>query len=100
MFVISTWPPGRIAVYKGYLKGFSLHNGSWQREGSLPPFINISLQKFMSDTGNNRIQVFSQASIDEDKDGIPDTSDNCQRNSNRGRRIRSGWIGDDVTVPL
>jgi hypothetical protein len=52
------------------------------------PFrINISPagEIYVSDTGNNRIQVFSQASIDEDKDGIPDDNDNCQENFNPGQ---------------
>lgn len=37
---------------------------------------------YVSDTGNNRIQVFRPALIDEDGDGIPDTNDNCPQNFN------------------
>jgi sugar lactone lactonase YvrE len=37
---------------------------------------------YVSDTGNNRIQVFRLASIDEDGDGISDTDDNCPKDFN------------------
>ena len=63
------------------------------------PFrINISPagEIYVSDTGNNRIQVFSQASIDEDKDGIPDMSDNCPTDFNPGQEdTDQDGVGDE-----
>jgi hypothetical protein len=40
---------------------------------------------YVSDTDNNRIQVFGSAAIDGDGDGEPDTNDNCPENFNPGQ---------------
>lgn len=47
--------------------------------------INPAGEIYVSDTGNNRIQVFGPVLIDEDGDGIPDTNDNCQKDFNPGQ---------------
>ena len=63
------------------------------------PFrINISPagEIYVSDTGNNRIQVFRQASSDEDNDGIPDDNDNCPKDFNPGQEdTDQDGIGDE-----
>ncbi len=60
--------------------------GCGQAEGEFAsPFrIGVSPEGeiYVSDTGNNRIQVFRSASVDEDGDGISDTDDNCPEDSN------------------
>ena len=64
----------------------------------MSPFrINISPagEIYVSDTGNNRIQVFGPVSIDEDGDGIPDTNDNCSKDFNPGQEDEDlDGIGD------
>jgi len=50
---------------------------------------------YVSDTGNNRIQVFAPASVDGDGDGVPDADDNCPNNFNPGQEdADKDGIGD------
>lgn len=59
--------------------------GAEEGQFTSPFRINVSPEGeiYVSDTGNNRIQVFESA--DKDNDGISNTEDNCRENYNPGQ---------------
>jgi DNA-binding beta-propeller fold protein YncE len=59
--------------------------GTEEGQFTSPFRINVSPEGeiYVSDTGNNRIQVFESA--DKDNDGISNTEDNCPKNYNPGQ---------------
>jgi hypothetical protein len=60
----------------------SCGNGEGKFKSPFRISISPAGEIYVSDTDNNRIQVFRQASSDEDNDGIPDDNDNCPENFN------------------